>query len=289
MSTIQHKEFTTSTKRKVVVNVETYLSADDVVKDNERRTMTSSSFMDMKNKSMCKGFEGVESYDEAMDLFRNGYQPTVESLKSALKVNVSGTKKRVSFQNEVAGFQPVVPLALMNVPNCMVNTRIKTIKCKVIDVYYDMTVNCGISPEDIIENGKKVLSAIIDLERQGYKFNLYAVQSYQSGCDGDMLCVKVKSSDKPLDLKRMSFSLTHPAFFRVVGFDWYSKCPVAKYRSGYGRAFAYDMSKQERKELAENVFGKGAVYISHKNVMGVPDEKLKEVFLNESGNNRSKT
>ena len=288
MGTIQHKEFTTSTKRNVKVNVETYVSADDVLKDNEKRVRTSESFYDMKNKSMRKGFEGVESYDEAIELFRHGYQPTVDSMKSSLKVNVSGTRKRVTFQNEVAGFQPVVPLALMNLPNCMVNTRIKTIKCKVINVYYDMTVNCGISPEEIIENGQKVLSAIMDLESQGYKFNLYAVQSYSSNYDADMLCVKIKSSDKPFDLKRMSVPLTHPVFFRVIGFDWYSKCPVAKYRSGYGRGIAYDLSKQERKEFGDNVFGKGSVYISCQNVLGVPIERLKEVFLNDSGNDRSK-
>lgn len=289
MSTIKHKEFKITSGKKVTVNVETYTSAEDVVKDNERRVITNSRFDDIKNKKeIRKSWHGVGSYDEAMKLFKDGYQPTVEKLKTALKVNVSGERKRVTFRNEVVGFQPVVPLALMNVPTCMVNTRMKTIKQKVIDIYYDMTINCGTSPEDIIENGQKVLSTIMNLEAQGYKFNLYAVQSYVENYDGDMLCVKVKSSDKPFDLKRMSFSLTHPAFFRVIGFDWYSKCPVAKYRSGYGHAFAYEMNEQERKELAENVFGKGSVYISCKNVMGMSDEKLQEVFLNDSGNDKSK-
>lgn len=280
MGIIQRKKaIVNKNKRTITVNVETYSSAQEVVNDCKARTITDSCFENQET-TRNKSFTGVENYQEALDLLRNGYQPTVENLKQALKVNKGIVEKRVKFENNIHGFAPVVPLALKGVPNSMVNMTMKPVKLKVLDVYYDMTISCCTSTSEIIRNGQKVLGAIINLEKQGYRFNLYAVQTYYKNNDADMLCVKVKSSDRPLDLKRISFPLTHPAFFRVIGFDWYSKCPVAKYRGGYGKAIAYDLNAEERKEFGKEMFGDGAVYISCSNVSNETTESLQEVFLN---------
>lgn len=280
MSTIKTNKIKLNNGKTVKIKIESYTSAQEVVRDCKVRKITDDSFDDVSTKSLSKDWEGVNTYNEALDLLNNGYQPSVEALNGALKVNAKGTEKRIQFENNVYGFSPVVPLAMKGIPNSMINMTMKPIKCKVVNVYYDMTVSCGVSPEQIIENGQKVLGAIIVLEKKGYRFNLYAVQSYSNNFDADMLCVKIKSSDKPLDLKRMSFPLTHPGFFRVIGFDWYSKCPVAKYRSCYGHALAYDMNPEERRDFANKMFGEGAVYISCKNVSTQNEEDLKEVFSN---------
>ena len=285
MSTIQHKELKLNDGTKITMNVEIYGSAQEVVSHCRSRKITDSSFDDMEHKKLSDDWNGVKSYNDALDLLKNGYQPTVEKLGEALKFNTKGIEKRVKFENNIHGFAPVVPLALKGVPNSMVDMTMKSIKCKVIDVYYDMTTSCETTVEEIIENGQKIFGAIIALEKQGYRFNLFAVQSYTRDYKGDMLCVKIKSSDKPLDLKRMSFPLTHPAFFRVIGFDWYSKCPVAKYRSCYGNALAYDLSSEERLEFGKKMFGQGAVYLSIKNVNKETDESLKEVFTNAESKN----
>lgn len=285
MSTIQSKDFKLSNGRRIKMNVETYLSAQEVVKDGKTREITDNRFDNMM-KTCDEEFTSVKSYDEALDLLKNGYQPTVEKLNESLKCKANGFEKRIQFENSIHGFSPIVPLALKGVPNSMMNMTMKPIKCKVIDVYYDMTTSCGTKTKTIIENGQKILSAIVALEKKGFRFNLYAVQSYFEDGSGDMLCVKIKSSDKPLDLKRMSFPLTHPAFFRVIGFDWYSKCPTAKYRYGYGRAVAYELNSNERMEFGKNMFGEGAVYLSIKTVNEQSDESLKEVFLNAESKNR---
>lgn len=284
MSTLVQKDIKTSKHRKFHVNMEYYTSAQDVVRDCRERAITSSRFKD-KSKESFDDWEGVRTYDEALDLLKNGYQPTVDALQDTVKANRIGTSKRISFQNEIAGFMPVVPLALKGVPNCMINMTMKPIKAKVIDVYYDMTANAGTSSQTIIENGQKLLACIIDLEKQGYKFNLYAVQTYcdDEGCD--TLVVKIKSSDKPLDLKRMSFPLTHTAFFRVIGFDWYSRTPHGTFRGGYGHALKYEMSsEEERKQFAEQVFGKNAVMILGRQIQDTGEEHIKEVLTNERKN-----
>ena len=281
MGVIKSKTLNIKGCGKYSTNVEFYESAFDVVKDCKSRKITSSSFYDYDNGyEIDESFTGVKTYDEALDLLKNGYQPTVQGLGRALRTNNRAIEKRIKFENNIYGFSPVVPLALKGIPNSMINSQMKPIKCKVIDVYYDMTVCAGTSTKTIIENGEKILSAIIDLEKQGYRFNLYAVQCYADSNSADCLCVKVKSSNKPLDLKRISFPLTHPAFFRVIGFDWYGKCPVAKYRSGYGHSPSRDFSDNQMKEFVKQTFGENACYVNCAYAGDVSKTNLEEVFKN---------
>lgn len=284
MSTIKTYTFKiTKMEEQWKANVERYDSAQDVVDDCKTRKITDSSFDDQAHRDLDKSWTGVGTYEEALDLLRNGYQPTVEKLKSALNAKRTSTSKRISFHNDIQGFAPVVPLALKGVPNSMVNMTMKPMKAKVIDIYYDIGCSCGTSTNTIIKNGQILLSAIIELERQGYRFNLYAVQTYNSngGNDSDVLCVKVKDSNRPLDLRRISFPLTHPAFSRVIGFDWYSKMPKARYRSGYGKSLKYAMDEDidNVMEFAKNIFGDNAVYLSNEIIKEKGEEHIKEVIL----------
>lgn len=241
---------------------EYYNNSAEMVNDLRKRPLTNSAFED-KSTETFGAWHGCKTYEECLEYLRNGYQPVVDTLKAAVKPAV--TNKRITFQNNIVGGNPVVPLALMGVPNCMIDTRIKPIKAKVLDVYYDITCSSSTESEDIIEAGQKLLAAILKLEQSGYRFNLYAVQTYSDNSSCDMLAIKVKSSDQPLDLKRMSYTLTHTSFFRVLGFDWYSRTPKGKYRgSGYGRNFAdnFDYDGKKLDAWAKQFFGSNTIFLS---------------------------
>lgn len=269
-------------------NIECFNSAAEVVDTNRRRHITSSQFDDMSNPSeIDRNWTGVKSLKEAEELMRTGYQPTVEKLKSGtMKANLQGQGKRISFFNDVVGFAPVVPLALLGVPCSMQNTYIKPIKAKVLNVYYDMTANCSVSKESIIEAGQKLLSAIMELEMQGYKFNLYAIQSYADSQSADILCTKIKNSNTPLDLKRISFPLTHTAYFRVIGFDWYSKTPHGQHRGGYGHGLAYDYNEETMQAGFKEMFGQNCVVFSCAKVINKDTEHFKDVIIASSNNKK---
>lgn len=284
MSTLTKKTIQLSYHKDYKVNIERYDSALEVVHNCRIRTKTDRHFKDETQRERSKSWDGVDSYDEALTLLRDGYQPTVDKLQASIKANVKGETGRIAFNNQIYGFAPIVPLALKGVPNCMMNMTMKPIKCKVIDVYYDMTVTAGVSSERIIENGQKLLSAIIALEKQGYRFNLYACQAY-SRTSTDMLIIKIKSSDKPIDLKRISFPLTHPAFFRVIGFDWYSKVPGGTYRDGYGTSLENVLSDNEINELTTQVLGKNAIFIQADKIMRKDEDHIREVLTNDKSEN----
>lgn len=264
-------------------HIERYDSAMEVVEKCRSRKRTSTEFHDMPNKKL-NGWNGVSTYGEALELMQRGYQPTVEKMRGVFKAGKIGESKRFAFQNSVVGFSPVVPLALKGVPNSMINMTMKPIKAKVVDVYYDMTSACGVGSDDIIKAGQTLLGTVVELERQGYRFNLYAVQTYTDSRDADMLVVKVKDASKPLDLKRISFPLTHTAFFRVIGFDWYSKVPGGRYRSAYGCALAHTFKKDKLPEIGRQLFGNNAVYLSATQILQMDKDHVKEVL----GNGNSK-
>ena len=271
--------------------IESYNSTADVVKDCKVRSITNSSFDDMQKKGKVennKSWYGVDSYEQALQFLEEGYQPTVEKLKAGIKANLQGNGKRISFHNDIVGYAPIVPLAILGVPNSMINSRMKPIKAKVIDVYYDMTATCNVSSRSIIDAGVKMLSAIIALEQQGYRFNLYSMQVYYSDRKSYTLKIKVKDAMQPIDLKRISFPLTHTGFFRVIGFDWYSKCPEAKYMWGYGHDIERDFSNERVQKMAKELFGDNAVWFSCSEIVKNNEDYVKEILVN-AGNKKSAT
>ena len=243
-------------------NVEVYDSVMEVVRDCKRRAITNSRFDDMQMKSIKgeKEWYGVRTYDEALQLMNDGWNEEVKGLQTILNKCKTIEQKRIAFRNDVYGFAPIVPLAILGVPNAMINTHMKPIKSKVISIYYNMTVSAGNNAKKIIENGRKVVEAIVRLENSGYRVNLYSMQAYTDG-DSDILAVKVKSANQPLDLKRICFPIMHAAMFRVIGFDWYSKFPKGRYRSGYGRPLTAELGEEKAQGLVREIFGNESVYL----------------------------
>lgn len=269
-------------------HVEEFNSASEVAQVSKSRKITDERFEDESTRKSRPHFTGVKNYEEALQLLRIGYQPIVDSMRGVFKAKTSGESRRYSFRNEIAGFAPVVPLAMKGVPECMINMRMVPIKAKVISIYYDCTESANTDKEDLLKSGKILLSAIMELEKQGYRLNLYCVQSYASAVDCDMLVVKVKSDAQPIDLKRISFPLAHPAFFRVIGFDWYSKVPEGKYRFGYGQALQYHLSREELEKVYKKLFGENAIVLNGGMIRRRNKDYVKEVIENAGKNSKKR-
>lgn len=273
-STIREFKINTSKHKNFRIMIEDYASAYDVAEDCNTRPRTSTRFDDMRKKSIGQ-WEGVKSYDHALELLKNGYVDNVKEIQKSIKKGIYGVEKRIKFKNDVQGFAPVVPLAILGVPQSMINTEAKLIKTKVIDLVYDMTCPAYVDTKDMIKAGIAFLEVISKLEMQGYRINLKSVQCYTSNEEAYILSVNIKNSRQPLDLKRISFPTMHTAFFRVIGFDWYSKTPRAKCLPGYGHNPTNEFNnKGELKEFATSVFGKNAVYIPIKNFINMRKEDV---------------
>ncbi len=265
------------------IMIEDYNNAYDIVEDCKHRKITDSSFKDMQKKGDYEDdFEGVNSYQEALDLLDNGYQEPIKDLKASTdRATIKGEGKRISTKNDVVGFAPIVPLAMKGIPQAMLNTTMKPIKAKVIDLYYIAGVSASNSSDKMLRAGKKVIEALISLELQGYRVNLSIVDCYSDDYGKkfiNVMTVKVKNANQPLDLKRISFPVMHSAFFRVIGFDWYSKFPKGKYISGYGVPIEKCnmwKNKDNLEEFTKEVLGDNAVVLSATHL--IEQEKLYDV------------
>lgn len=166
----------------------------------------------------------------------------------------------------------------------MINTRMKPIKSKVIDVYYDKSCGCGTDSEDILKSGLKIVSALIDLELKGYRVNLSVLYSSFDDGEGDIMCVKVKDARQPFALQRMMFPIVHTGFFRSIGFDWYERCPTSTYRCGYGRGIGHDdVFKKKRKDYVKTMFSEHAVLFSVAEILEEDEKYIEQVITNGYG------
>ena len=276
MASIQ-KQFKISTPnfKDYKVISEEYNSAMDVANDCETRKITNCSFENIKNADDWD-WRGVKNYDEAIELLKNGYIDKVEKIQKEINKSVIGQSKRITLHNDIVGYAPIVPLAILGVPNSMINSKIKPIKAKVIEICYDIGCNAFVNSNDIIRVGIAFLKIIANMEMQGYRIKLTGIQVYANCKLVNLLRLNLKSANQPLDLKRISFPTIHTGFFRVIGFDWFSKTPHGEYiGSGYGKPITSTFSdKKDLREFVNQVFGKNTVYIAANWFVNVSDKDL---------------
>lgn len=186
-------------------------------------------------------FTGTESYEEAEDLFLNGWD---EGTKQLAKKMSEVKNKIVEYKNKpcysVAGYQACVPRYLQGIPDSMIYTKKIKQKQKVIDIVKDIGYNCATKKEKIMEESVKVLRLVERLEKQGYRVNLYVAMvfdgQYRSEYSRITTSIKVKSSAQRLNLKQLAFPLVHPSMLRRIIFSFMEKCPYTyDYTQTYGR------------------------------------------------------
>lgn len=258
------KQYQTKAKKRngaeYIFNVEEYGSSLELYNANRTREVTPQwKGSHLKDENIHKSFYGVDSHEEAVGMLRDGWAQEVGTISARVeKAATVEMRKRQGFTNDVVGFAPVVPLAMMNVPNSMLNTVSKPAKSKVVRICYLNDDSGSTSPEEFLERGAKIIEAIIALERSVYRCELYAAQFYCNDCRADTLMVRVKEANQPLDLKRVMFPLVHPAFERVIGFEWEDKCPTNIYIPARGIPF-HRVNDHER--MFKEAFGSEFVYI----------------------------
>lgn len=262
------------------VKAEIFNNTSDMYKSCTERTRTDMRFRDMPNRKVRKDWEGVSSYKEMLKLLRDGYDAATNILKVETEryYKIKSETKRSRTYTDVVGYTPHIPNMLMGVPKTMINSKNYATPQKVIDIYYDQTVNSSITTQQIENNGIEIMKAIYSLEQRGYKVNLYVCQSYCQNNDCDIVCIKIKDSNKPLDIRRISFPIAHPSFFRVLGFDWYSKFPLGIWKSGYGRGIGYDY-QDKIDSITRKIFGTNAVYIESCKILKKGFQEIEEELM----------
>jgi hypothetical protein len=181
-------------------------------------------------------FTGTKSFTEAIDLCTKGQPELLEKIKQDLKNLSLNSDEKTTYKNclNVCGYQAVVPLYLNGIPNNMVNKRITPIKNKILTISYAMSVNCGVTKEQMITEAVKNFKIINKLEADGYKVNLNLIM----GCGLVVMKIKLKSANERLNISKLAFPLINPSMLRRLFFRFIETYPeyTSNFVYGYGKA-----------------------------------------------------
>lgn len=185
-------------------------------------------------------FTGTESFAEAQSLLKYGDKVNADKIAATIrkiKANGKGNETRNRLYNSPCGFMPIVPKVLAGDPQNMLAIKKQTYKStKVINIAYNVAVDCTRTTEDLIETAAKVANVIASLEKNGYRVNLYA---YSCGRDLKYnyysLLVKIKDSGKYLDTLRIAYPLVNPSFYRRHIFGYMERLKGFYLNRSYGK------------------------------------------------------
>lgn len=204
---------------------------------------------------------------------------TVKLVERKLSQIQTQEQKRIQFYNDVVGFTPVVPLALMGVPTNMRNSRMVKQKSKIVNVVIDCGASWNISANDIAKAAVEIVGQVVSLEKQGYRVNLMAACVMATDTECDVAMLKIKDANQPLNLSRMMFPFTTASFDRRTGFAWYQRNAQVKFAANYG----YVISKygQEYRQGLKDAIGTQTVLLAVSDVVKGrvdPERAIKEAI-----------
>ena len=223
--------------------VENFASIRDLIKSNETRQFNNI-FSDPSKRASNKsdsGFSGTKSYEEAVELLKSGYAEPLDKIKRGVEANLrENTTKKTRVKNDIVGYAPCVPNAILGIPQSMINKENAAKKSKIITITHDSTAACYVTKEEFIKAGIVTLTIVNSLEANGYRVELKVVFNHsREGNEKIFASVTLKDWRQPLDLKKMCFPFCHPSMLRRIGFRYTETQPQIKnsgWSWGYGRS-----------------------------------------------------
>ena len=228
------KTFHSGVETMKLVEFDSLLDFYNYINDTPRN----STFKNYKAQSQTKGMTnwyGTGSYDEAAELFKNGWTIGAQDLTKKLKIAETDKQVQMTAKSilSMCGYQAIVPLYLNGVPNNMVNKKMVPIKQKVITINKALSASCAVSSQTLMNESIKCFQIIKKIESTGIRVNLNLMIS----TGHVMIKIRLKSSSEKLNISKLAFPLVHVAMFRRLYFKFIEVYPTIPYgyRHGYGR------------------------------------------------------
>lgn len=198
------------------------------------------------------GFCGTRSFEEAEELRQYGDRKSLDLLIETKAItdkaflSVSGLKAKN--YNDVQGFQPIVPNAIIGLPLSMVNQKRQPKKVRTVDVFINSSQVWSSDKRDIALRGAYTLSAIDALERSGYRCNLYIGKVSWTDKRSALVSgffMNIKKPEQPLNLMKVAYYIINPSFLRRTGFRILeNESELHDYTDGYGQNTEFEKQRE---------------------------------------------
>lgn len=186
-----------------------------------------------------KEFTETYNFDEAVNLLKNGWVDM--STKLTQKLNIADKNLRSNRRPKtilsVQGYQAVVPLYLNGCPQNMVNSKMVSVKQKIVTLNKSVTYSAYITTKQIEDESVKAMRIVKRLESQGYRCNLNIVLGVFKGTRRFIVKVRVKNANEKLNVSKLAFPMVHPSMLRRLFFRFIEVYPkvTSVFSYGYGQ------------------------------------------------------
>lgn len=242
---------------------------------------------DNASKTGSKSFAGTASFEQADNLRRKGDKKSLAMLNE-YKIKFDkyiqyNNGYKIKQRNDIHGFVPIVPNAIIGLPLAMINQSREVKKVKAIDIFYNVSIRCSTGTKDIARKGAIMLSLIDALERKGYRVNLKVGSVSMKGNTVHGVITTMKRYDEPLNIRKLAYYLVNPSCLRRTFFKL--KETISELtdvtNDGYGTNNKFD---KQRKRL-KAIYGE-QLRIVDSSIMentDISDDKLFEKMCNVLG------
>lgn len=182
-------------------------------------------------------FAGTQSWEDAIQLIKYGDERLHNKIKSQkydVEIEDMVNQVKKSYVNDVVGFMPHVPNAVIGIPQNMIRQTRTFIPNKIVNIFISVGASASVRSEDIQKNASMCAAAINILEGQGYRCNVYVGEISGDGGKRIAWTLKIKTDKQPLNLAMMAFPLSSTSMLRRFGFKISEVAPFDFTHSGYG-------------------------------------------------------
>lgn len=224
----------------------TYDTLGSFIADAQRKPLISGASSRSKSTTFGAGWSGTDTFEEAVDLAINGWPEGCKRLMTAMAAAQSSPAMTPALMMDVAGAYPIAALAAAGDPCSMVDLQPVEERVRpIVRLVVQRGGSSAYSAEAFMNYGAAVLSYIEGLEAANFRVEIEVAFAAKISPVDHYLSVIVKRAEEPMEMDRMAYVLTHPAFFRRIAFAVKESTPgVAEYL----RAQAYGFSRSPRED-----------------------------------------
>lgn len=181
-------------------------------------------------------FAGTRNIEEAFDLMEKGWPEGTNKLND---IDVTNSQFNIGKVNQlelnVAGYMPDVPTYLSGNPMCMYSRGPDFHPKK----QYEIVVQTGyawfVKSKQLFNYGTAVLKVVDNLEQQGHRVRVVAVNYGSSGGYDQYHEVCLKDYADPFDINQLAFAICHTSFLRRICFA----LTESETDYGFGKAYCH--------------------------------------------------
>lgn len=201
--------------------------------------------------SGSKHFTQTENFQEAVELFKNGWSDMAGKLVQKLKVIENQVQPNMKPKNVMSmqGYQAIVPVYLNNQPNAMLAKKMVPIKQKIVTLNKSIDYNGAVKADTIVEESIKAMQVVKKLEAQGLRVNLNIVLGSAAGSPEKqfILKIRIKSANERLNVSKLAFPLVHPSMLRRLFFRFVEVYP--KFTKSFVHSYGKPATSSEMRSM----------------------------------------